>query len=600
MSALSRTNRSRWSLFAFVLLGVATCGGRTSGVAVTSSGTPSGAAGGASSGTSLVGTSGNASGAVSGAIATGSPVGASGTVTGSVAGSLSGATTSGGATMSGGATPSSGTADGDAGPNSLLGPIPSAGCGKPLTVATGKWVSQPTGCTHGNDNQGTPSCQAIPPGSTVPATATEGSPEYRGWWVYVPTGYDAAKPYTVIYEAAGCGDPNFFNAGDDSLPYYSVDGGQAILVGLDYDTYSDVPGCFDARDPMSNDLVFMPWLMTEVENTFCVDTTNEWIGELGDGGSSLAQQFDCAFPARLRGQVLVHGTEPGAPGYPGSLPTCNPAPMAAFYIHDLGDPDDTYASILPGCSRVLKQNGCSNIDCDPRNNTLTTPYPIPAGVSPPVGTACVQFNGCPAEYPVVFCTTYNQDHSDDQNWGGMTLFRDFISHALPARPCPAGEGNQNGICAPCRGGETACNGFCVDEHTDSNNCGACAAACPLLGASCEGGVCGSCPSGETPCPRPGFLGSTTALCVNQQTDPSNCGACQNACPTGVVCQGGTCKCPIAGQTASNGMCCPSGETACFDTCVNEKTDSTNCGGCGIECAPDGSAPLCVAGVCAPN
>jgi poly(3-hydroxybutyrate) depolymerase len=524
------------------------------------------------------------------------------------------------------------------GPN-VLDPVPSTGCGKPLTIATGQWVSQPAVCAPGVNNQGTPACQAIPPGSTVPAMATMGSPEYRGWWVQVPTGYDPKKPYTVIYDRQGCGDGNYFHAGADGYPFNMVDDGQAIQVGLDYDTYSDVPGCPDARDPQSNDLVFMPWLMNEIESTYCVDTTREWIAEYADDNSA-AQQFDCAFPAKFRGQVIVTGSEPGAPGYPGGLPVCHPAPMAAFYVHDQNDTDDTYASILPGCARVLTQNGCSNTTCNPRDASLTTAYPVPAGVKLPLGSSCVQFNSCPAQYPVVFCLTQNQDHSDDQNWGVVTLFWDFISRSLPARACAAGQGNENGVCEPCPSGQTACNGFCVDEQTDSNNCGACGASCPLVGASCQGGVCGGCPIGEDPCPVVGgLIGKST--CLNEQTDPSNCGGCQNVCPTGVSCKSGTCNCPIAGQSASNGMCCPGGQTACngscievkndpnncgscdtqcpsgscvsgicvpcpagemgcFGACVNLNTDPQNCGGCGEECILDGSAPFCVGGVCSPN
>jgi len=42
----------------------------------------------------------------------------------------------------------------------------------------------------------------------------------------------------------------------------------------------------------------------------------------------------------------------------------------------------------------------------------------------------VQFKGCPADYPVVFCVTYNQDHSDAQNWGVVALFWDWMSNKL--------------------------------------------------------------------------------------------------------------------------------------------------------------------------
>jgi poly(3-hydroxybutyrate) depolymerase len=321
--------------------------------------------------------------------------------------------------------------------------VPSAGCGKVLTVATGQWVAQPTGCAQGVNNQGTAACQAIPPGSTVPPTATPGSPEYRGWWVYVPTGYDASKPYTVIYNGAGSGDGNSFRAGADGYPYWKVDGGQAILVGLDYDTYSWSPYEYDVESPNSNDFLFMPWLMTEIENTFCVDTAREWMSGYAEG-ATMAQQFDCAFPARLRGEVLVSGWEPGSPEDPyngailgghSPLPTCNPAPTAAFFAHDIDDNGYPYDSILPGCSRVLQQNGCTNTKCDPSDTTITTPYTVPAGVDLQVSNGtCVKFTGCPDKYPVVFCTTNsgNDHHDDDQDMGIVPLFWDFMTAVPPA------------------------------------------------------------------------------------------------------------------------------------------------------------------------
>src|SRR5208283_2687969 len=96
----------------------------------------------------------------------------------------------------------------EGGSDADAGPLPSAGCGRPWTGLTGQWVSQPTGCAEGANNQGTAGCQTIPPGTTVPAMASSGTAERRGWWVLVPSNYDPSKPYTVIYEAASEGDAN--------------------------------------------------------------------------------------------------------------------------------------------------------------------------------------------------------------------------------------------------------------------------------------------------------------------------------------------------------------------------------------------------------
>jgi hypothetical protein len=414
-------------------------------------------------------------------------------------------------------------------------------------------LAGPTGCAPGSDNQGTAQCQAIPPASTVPAPATQGSPERRGWWVLVPAGYDPYQPYTVIYERNGCGDQNYFNAGQDGYPYQRFDGAQAIQVGLDYDTFSLVPGCPDGDDPESNDLVFMPWLMSEIESTLCVDTTREWFSEYADY-SSLAQQFDCAFPSKFRGQVVVTGSEPGAAGSPGALPACNPAPLAAFYVHDVNDTDNPYDSILPGCSRVMKQNGCTSTTCNPLDKTLTTPYPVPAGITLPLGASCVRFNGCPAQYPVIFCVTDNQGHDDGQAWGVPEMSWDFIRRDTVV--CPAPQLYEGSACvASCSGPDVACGDTCFNVQTDSSNCGACGAACPPI-QTCQGGVC--------------------------------------ACPDGGLTCGNTC--------VKSGSCaCPDPAVVCAGFCVNTQIDPNNCGGCGVVCPGDASvSQTCVNGACAPN
>jgi hypothetical protein len=48
----------------------------------------------------------------------------------------------------------------------------------------------------------------------------------------------------------------------------------------------------------------------------------------------------------------------------------------------------------------------------------------------PTGAVCRQFNGCPADYPVVFCVTQNQFHFYGHNWGVVPLFWDWMANRL--------------------------------------------------------------------------------------------------------------------------------------------------------------------------
>lgn len=472
---------------------------------------------------------------------------------------------------SGGAD-SGGAGVGDAGPDAPVTPATdgggdttlargraSAGCGKPLSLGKGIWIAQPTGCAQGTNNQGTAACQAIPPGSTVPTPATQGSPERRGWWVNVPAGYDGTKPYKVVFSTAD-NDGDFFSAGKFPDPYLTY--ADAIQVILDADTFAFTPGGYDDLDPRSNDLAFMPWLMNEIESSLCVDTGSEWMVARG---SALPQLLDCAMPARLRGQVLVNGVEPGAVGAGGGLPECHPAPLAALYIQNASDTTRPYGSLVAGCSRVLRQNGCAATDCAAG---ATTPYPVPPKVSLPLGGIdCRQFDGCPAEAPVVLCTTHLTGRSTSSDRPiANALLGAFIDGLSPVVRCPTGEAPDGGVCA-CPDGKTACS-TCADLMSDQKNCGACGVLC-AAGATCAAGRC-ACPAGQSIC---------GGECVDERSDASNCGGCGVACPTAVACVSGRCACAAP----------PSGGAAPA-SCASGGAGVNDCGACGEDCCASLSVP----------
>jgi hypothetical protein len=181
--------------------------------------------------------------------------------------------------------------------------------------------------------------------------------------------------------------------------------------------------------------------------------------------------------------------------------------------------------------------------------------------------------------------------------------------------CPSGQACTNGACpGSCSGGQVFCNGACTNEQTDNNNCGKCGNACTsgsqctagvcasllpngsacvsagqCLSGNCTGGVCtaGACPVGQVLCSN---------TCVNEQTDPNNCGGCGVACSTNngtPACQFGLC----AIQTCNAGFqdCDHNSADGCE---VNTKTDPNNCGGCGAVCSTNNGTPACQFGACA--
>ena len=149
-------------------------------------------------------------------------------------------------------------------------------------------------------------------------------------------------------------------------------------------------------------------------------------------GGALTEQLGCAFAGHLRAEVSVAAGESTNGTGMVPLPTCAPHPIAAMFVHDITDSTDPYAQALPTCSSALVQNGCSITDCsNPRDETLTTAYPVPPDVTLPQGAVCRQFNGCPADYPVVFCTTVGlASGQNDTNWGVDKMFWDFMMNKL--------------------------------------------------------------------------------------------------------------------------------------------------------------------------
>jgi len=311
----------------------------------------------------------------------------------------------GGAGPDGGGTGSDGsTSTGDTGADAdgiATRSRPSPGCGKALDqlVAPGRWSNMA-------DEKGR---VGMPP--PVPITGPDGTTVLRGFFVWVPTTYDANMPARVIYQGAGAGD-TLDLGGTSGFPYNTVDasGQQTILVGIDYTLYTGthaaVPS-YDEFNPLSNDFAFFPFLRSFTENDFCVDLGRELFSG-SSGGAALANQLTCAFPDVLRGVVEASGFEPS------TLPTCagGGRPTAALFLHDLNDAIEPIQAAFPSCGRMLAQNGCSVTDCDLSNPSSFTPHatgPFPSSAPPPGSLKCMQFNGCPAEAPVVFCTTALQE-----------------------------------------------------------------------------------------------------------------------------------------------------------------------------------------------
>jgi hypothetical protein len=234
----------------------------------------------------------------------------------------------------------------------------------------------------------------------------------RTFWVRVPADYDPNRAYRVVYIGQGCGAYNSANTNTYQL-YSESEGGteEAIYVALDiptdlanmdcYDNQTGAAsqeweafelfhGVVDANYCVDNDHVFVAgystggWLANQWGCYFAGDGQHPWNGVPGGGGASAPRTFAPRY--HIRGQAVVAGGEPT------NSPPCN-GPVSAIWVHDTLDSGHPIAGDQAALARVLRMNGCEGSPTAPWHPEI------------PALTSCQQYSSCPADYPVVFCTT---------------------------------------------------------------------------------------------------------------------------------------------------------------------------------------------------
>ena len=317
--------------------GGSSASGGSGGTAATGGTAPSTGGTGASSG----GSGGTGGTGATGGVASGGTPGVGGSNTGGTGGVGPGGAA--GAPGDGGASGASGGSAGTGGASTG-----SEGCEQPTDLATASWVE----------------------------TAVDVGGNMRPYSVWLPTGYDPARAYPVIFLLHGCG------SGTNNPPLQDATGGDAILVrgtGSDGSCWNT-----DANGP---DIPYIDAMVADVKARFCANTS-AFFAVGYSSGSWLASQLGCMRSDVFRGLATIAGGLPG-------VSNCKDTPIAHMFVHDLDDEDNIIEWNEPARDRLLSLNGCDM----PPSSTPVDPAP------------CESYQGCDPGYPVIWCATSGQEHA---------------------------------------------------------------------------------------------------------------------------------------------------------------------------------------------
>ncbi|HVU52125.1 MAG TPA: hypothetical protein VHL80_15610 [Polyangia bacterium] len=236
----------------------------------------------------------------------------------------------------------------------------------------------------------------------------------RTYYVRLPMNYDGTTPNRVVYLGPGCGG----NTATDVLRIYANSMNDAILVAVI--PLAEFGACFD-ETVNSVEYPYFDAVHKKIESSFCVDPTRQFYAGFSTG-ARLGYMLDCAFPDVLRATASIQGGLP-------SLPTCKKNPIAMLTVSDTTETGNPYSQAVQATQRVFaQQNGCTGSfvsPMPPADGMSTKPYDpmaTPLMANTPV---CVTYAGCPAAYPIIFCTTTNAGHITYEPWSDQALWNFF-------------------------------------------------------------------------------------------------------------------------------------------------------------------------------
>ncbi|HEX2880144.1 MAG TPA: hypothetical protein VHO25_11500, partial [Polyangiaceae bacterium] len=231
--------------------------------------------------------------------------------------------------------------------------------------------------------------------------------EMRNYFVRLPAGYDPNTAYPVTFGGGGCGNTNGLSGQGGGQQAGDI---ESIRIGMSY-VYNG-GACFEDDQANTPEVPYFDAMMAEISANYCVNLEKVFVG----GWSSGAWE---AYTLGLARGGVIRGIAAGAGGLRLERPSPSGVPIAAILLTGTGDntnPIDGPEGSALARDEILATNGCVGTD--------TTPFAAS-------NNNCVQYTGCPAAFPVVWCTP-NDGHvgGDGDHWAAVGAFWD----SLPAAP----------------------------------------------------------------------------------------------------------------------------------------------------------------------
>lgn len=362
--------------------------------------------------TGTAGTNTGTAGSNTGTAGTGTGTSTAGTGTGTAG---TGTTPIGGAGNTAGAAPTAGGGGATSTAGSGGGPAGTAGSSGTAGSNGGGMYNTPKGMSAG--------CGKQPPAGDAPntyvkhdITVTGVDPKFiadhppspgnnggytfekRNYFVRLPTDYDANKPYAITFGGGGCGNTSG-NSGQGGGQQAS--GIDAIRIGLSY-TYSG-GACFEDGYANTPEVPYFDAIMKDIETKYCFDRGKVFVGGYSSGA------WEAVTLGLARGGV-IRGIATGAGGLRKDRPMPSGIPMAAILLTGQGDganPIDGPTGSALARDQILLTNKCVG--------TATMPFPADKD--------CVQYTGCPAAFPVVWCTPPGgHTGGSNEHWAAVGAF----------------------------------------------------------------------------------------------------------------------------------------------------------------------------------